>query len=66
MIANKNKIIVKKNKGLYKGMLSPLFGVTPMFALCFLGYDLGKKLQTPSLPNNEYRSYKSSFQYSFI
>lgn len=41
-------------RGLYKGMLSPLLSVSPMFALCFLGYDIGNKIQTPSLPNKEY------------
>lgn len=32
-------------KGLYKGMAAPLAGVTPMFAVCFLGFGMGKKLQ---------------------
>jgi len=40
--------------GLYKGMAAPLVGVTPMFAICFLGFGVGKKLQTPSKPNGEY------------
>lgn len=31
--------------GLYKGMAAPLVGVTPMFAVCFLGFGIGKKLQ---------------------
>lgn len=31
--------------GLYKGMAAPLAGVTPMFAVCFLGFGIGKKLQ---------------------
>ncbi|KAJ3101589.1 carnitine transporter [Phlyctochytrium planicorne] len=30
--------------GLYKGMTSPLIGVTPMFALSFWSYDLGQRL----------------------
>lgn len=30
--------------GFYKGVTSPLLGVTPMFAVSFWGYDLGKKL----------------------
>lgn len=29
-------------KGLYKGIGAPLLGVTPMYALCFLGYGIGK------------------------
>lgn len=31
--------------GLYKGMGAPLTGVSPMFAVCFFGFGLGKKLQ---------------------
>ncbi|XP_043476003.1 congested-like trachea protein [Leptopilina heterotoma] len=31
--------------GLYKGMAAPLVGVAPIFAMSFLGYGLGKKLQ---------------------
>lgn len=39
--------IVKKEGplGLYKGMGAPLTGVAPMFAVCFFGYGIGKKLQ---------------------
>lgn len=32
-------------KGLYRGMAAPIVGVTPMFAVCFFGFGLGKKLQ---------------------
>jgi len=31
-------------KGLYRGMAAPLVGVTPIFAICFWGYDQGKSL----------------------
>ncbi|KAG9839888.1 hypothetical protein KCU98_g9404, partial [Aureobasidium melanogenum] len=31
-------------RGLYAGVSAPLVGVTPMFAVSFWGYDLGKKL----------------------
>jgi solute carrier family 25 (mitochondrial carnitine/acylcarnitine transporter), member 20/29 len=31
-------------KGFYRGMLTPLVFVTPMYAVCFWGYDLGQKL----------------------
>jgi solute carrier family 25 carnitine/acylcarnitine transporter 20/29 len=31
-------------RGLYKGMATPLVGVTPIFAVCFWGYDLGQQL----------------------
>ncbi|XP_064488066.1 mitochondrial carnitine/acylcarnitine carrier protein-like isoform X1 [Ornithodoros turicata] len=40
------KTVVKEGVlGLYKGMAAPLVGVTPMFAVCFLGYGIGKKIQ---------------------
>lgn len=29
-----------------------------MFAFCFLGYDLGKRIQTPALPDNQYSYYQ--------
>ncbi|TRY99209.1 hypothetical protein DNTS_028955, partial [Danionella cerebrum] len=35
-------------RGLYKGMAAPVVGVTPMFAVCFFGFGLGKKLQQKS------------------
>jgi len=31
--------------GLYRGMAAPLIGVSPMFAVCFFGFGLGKKMQ---------------------
>jgi len=31
-------------KGLYKGVVAPLIGVTPMYSACFLGYGLGQQL----------------------
>lgn len=41
-----SKIIKKEGPaGLYRGMGAPLTGVSPMFAVCFFGYGLGKKLQ---------------------
>lgn len=33
-------------RGLYAGVSAPLVGVTPMFAVSFWGYDLGKQLVT--------------------
>ena len=47
-------------KGLYKGMAAPLVGVTPIFALCFLGNDIGKKLQEKHPGLSDYR-----FNYSY-
>ncbi|XP_071784074.1 mitochondrial carnitine/acylcarnitine carrier protein-like isoform X1 [Asterias amurensis] len=38
--------------GLYKGMFAPILGVTPMYATCFLGFSIGKKLQTPAENGN--------------
>ncbi|EDO16943.1 hypothetical protein Kpol_1020p53 [Vanderwaltozyma polyspora DSM 70294] len=31
-------------KGFYKGVIPPLVGVTPIFAVSFWGYDIGKKI----------------------
>jgi len=31
---------------LYKGMAAPLYGVTPMYMLCFFGYGIGKQIFT--------------------
>ncbi|KAL7420374.1 carnitine transporter [Cryptotrichosporon argae] len=31
-------------RGMYRGMLPPLVGVTPIFAISFWGYDLGKRI----------------------
>jgi solute carrier family 25 carnitine/acylcarnitine transporter 20/29 len=33
-------------KGFYRGVVPPLLGVTPMFAVSFWGYDVGKQLVT--------------------
>ncbi|OTA95336.1 hypothetical protein M434DRAFT_393913 [Hypoxylon sp. CO27-5] len=37
-------------RGLYAGVSAPLVGVTPMFAVSFWGYDLGKQLVTTFSP----------------
>lgn len=42
------KGIVKSSLFLLTGMAAPLVGVTPMFAVCFLGFGIGKKLQQTS------------------
>ncbi|KAI8322182.1 mitochondrial carrier, partial [Martensiomyces pterosporus] len=31
-------------RGMYRGMGAPLVGATPVFAICFWGYDLGQKI----------------------
>lgn len=37
--------------GFYRGMATPLAGITPIYATCFYGYSLGKKLQQPVGPD---------------
>ncbi|XP_053158926.1 mitochondrial carnitine/acylcarnitine carrier protein [Hemicordylus capensis] len=41
----KKTLVQEGVRGLYKGMAAPIVGVTPMFAICFFGFGLGKKLQ---------------------
>ncbi|KAI3647423.1 hypothetical protein MP228_007644 [Amoeboaphelidium protococcarum] len=39
------KTIAKEGiRGLYRGMATPLIFVTPMYAVCFWGYEMGRKL----------------------
>ncbi|GJJ73468.1 solute carrier family 25 (mitochondrial carnitine/acylcarnitine transporter), member 20/29 [Entomortierella parvispora] len=42
-------------RGLYRGMAAPIVGVTPIFAVSFWAYDLGKKLvlSVPGRTSNE-------------
>jgi len=40
-------------KGMYRGMVPPLLGVTPIFAVSFWAYDLGKNLVYSFTPNRE-------------
>ncbi|WOO82644.1 Congested-like trachea protein [Vanrija pseudolonga] len=40
-------------KGLYRGITPPLIGVTPIFAISFWGYDLGKKIVYSATPGRE-------------
>jgi solute carrier family 25 carnitine/acylcarnitine transporter 20/29 len=44
---------VKKTgiRGLYRGIASPLVGVTPMFALSFWSYEVGQQLVYSFTPN---------------
>jgi solute carrier family 25 carnitine/acylcarnitine transporter 20/29 len=44
-------------KGLYRGMGPPLVGVTPIFALSFWSYDLGKKLIYAATPNRTDKNF---------
>ncbi|AMD21542.1 HFL314Wp [Eremothecium sinecaudum] len=34
-------------RGFYKGVIPPLLGVTPIFAISFWGYDMGKRIVAP-------------------
>jgi solute carrier family 25 carnitine/acylcarnitine transporter 20/29 len=42
-------------RGLYRGMATPLIFVTPLYAVCFWGYDVGQKLirYGSSIPEGE-------------
>lgn len=40
----KQTLVKDGPRGLYRGVLPPLIGVTPMFAVSFWGYDMGKKI----------------------
>ncbi|MGH0186702.1 UNVERIFIED_CONTAM: hypothetical protein FKN15_022289 [Acipenser sinensis] len=41
------KTLIKEGvSGLYRGMVAPIIGVTPMFAVCFFGFGLGKNWLT--------------------
>ncbi|KAM3185376.1 hypothetical protein ACTXT7_006508 [Hymenolepis weldensis] len=37
--------------GLYKGMLAPLVGAVPLFAICFLGFNVGKNVCAKDVNN---------------
>ncbi|BFZ10655.1 hypothetical protein BsWGS_13694 [Bradybaena similaris] len=46
--------------GLYKGMAAPITGVAPIFAVCFLGFGIGKRLQQKH--ENEVLTYPQLFK----
>lgn len=46
--------------GLYRGMGPPLLGVTPIFAISFWSYDVGKKLVYAATPNRKDQSLSLS------
>ncbi|XP_071961252.1 mitochondrial carnitine/acylcarnitine carrier protein-like [Antedon mediterranea] len=49
------KIVTKEGiRGLYKGMATPIIGITVVSGVNFFGYGCGLKLQDPSQPNNQY------------
>lgn len=47
----KGNFLLNSFKGFYKGVIPPLLGVTPIFAVSFWGYDVGKKLVTYNQEN---------------
>lgn len=44
--AARGTFLMNSVRGFYKGVIPPLLGVTPIFAVSFWGYDVGKKLVT--------------------
>ncbi|GAB6029130.1 hypothetical protein CHUAL_004908 [Chamberlinius hualienensis] len=59
------KTVVREGfSGLYKGMMAPLVGVTPMFAICFFGFGVGKKIQQTH-PDEEL-TYRQLFQAGMV
>lgn len=46
------KIVTNEGiRGLYKGMLAPLVGAVPLFAICFLGFNVGKSVCAKDVNN---------------
>ncbi|CCD23451.1 carnitine:acyl carnitine antiporter NDAI_0B04170 [Naumovozyma dairenensis CBS 421] len=45
-LATKGSFFTNSIRGFYKGVIPPLLGVTPIFAISFWGYDIGKKIVT--------------------
>ncbi|XP_012277169.1 mitochondrial carnitine/acylcarnitine carrier protein [Orussus abietinus] len=41
----KKTVTTEGIRGLYKGMLAPLCGIAPIFAMSFMGFGMGKKIQ---------------------
>lgn len=48
--------------GLYRGVSAPLVAVTPMFAICFWGYDMGKKIVKNA--DKEYKGDAGSYPFT--
>ncbi|KZO99251.1 mitochondrial carrier [Calocera viscosa TUFC12733] len=46
--------------GLYRGMGPPLLGVTPIFAISFWAYDVGKKIVYAATPNRKDQALSTS------
>lgn len=53
-------------RGFYKGVVPPLLGVTPIFAVSFWGYDIGKRLVSWNIQDNNPVSIKQMAAAGFI
>lgn len=40
-------------RGLYRGMATPIVGITPIFAVCFWGYKVGKDIASYLIPSRD-------------
>jgi solute carrier family 25 carnitine/acylcarnitine transporter 20/29 len=54
-----NTILIYFRRSFTQGMAAPLYGVTPMYSLCFFGYGIGQKLLTD---DQTYRSPPSPWK----
>lgn len=52
--------------GLYKGMGAPLIGISPIFAISFMGYGVGKNLASPLREQHPYLQYFAGGAFSGI
>lgn len=52
--------------GLYKGMGAPLIGVSPIFAISFMGYGVGKNLSSSLRTQHPYLQYFAGGAFSGI
>lgn len=53
-------------RGLYKGMSAPLIGVSPIFAISFMGYGVGKQLCSSLKDQHSYLQYFAGGAFSGI
>ncbi|SCU97247.1 LAMI_0F09384g1_1 [Lachancea mirantina] len=62
--AQSGPVVLNAARGFYRGVVPPLLGVTPIFAVSFWGYDVGKKLvhsvSSPDSPSTSLSSIKLS------
>jgi len=46
--------------GMYRGMVPPILGVTPIFAVSFWGYDMGQKIIRAFTPNRTSQTFSTT------